>query len=489
MSTQSDISLEDLWNPAFNEVWNKIAPYVIGKDSRGDSPPSEYDEVFLMGGRASGKSYFAAVIMWLVLENDPKKNGVVVRKVGSSIRKSCWKQMMRIRKRLGFFHWEPNKTDMTFTNSFTGQQIFMCGLDDEEKVRSIAVENGYISIIWFEEAKQFKNMEEIDQAVASVLRGGSDDEDSMSDDDEGEQEYMTLVTYNPPKSARHWINQEARAPKKSRLVHKSTYLTMPKKWIGKKILSEIDQMKERNPTQYRHMYLGEVTGTGLEYFTNIEVRKITNEEVDSFDYFNMGIDWGEIDPNVFLKTYIDTDKAIAYVFDGIYQKEWDRSCGKTKLQQFAEQVVAHVSTCRDEVIWCDAQGKAEAGILSGKPYNLNIQFSPKQGDNGRVVGYGYMQKLRKIVLDEDLPEEIKNEFILFEARTLPDGTPMDEPGKKGDHSPDAFRYSENEAIREGAISVEDDDEVEDFEEEWAERYLAYDPNEIARDCDFDSDYT
>jgi phage terminase large subunit len=163
---------------------------------------------------------------------------------------------------------------MTFTNSFTGQQIFMCGLDDEEKVRSIAVENGYISIIWFEEAKQFKNMEEIDQAVASVLRGGSDDEDSMSDDDEGEQEYMTLVTYNPPKSARHWINQEARAPKKSRLVHKSTYLTMPKKWIGKKILSEIEQMKERNPTQYRHMYLGEVTGTGLEYFTNIEVSAI-----------------------------------------------------------------------------------------------------------------------------------------------------------------------------------------------------------------------
>ena len=163
MSTQSDINLADLWNPAFNEVWNKIAPYVIGKDARGDAPPSEYDEVFLMGGRASGKSYFAAVIMWLVLENDPKKNGVVVRKVGSSIRKSCWKQMMRIRKRLGFFHWEPNKTDMTFTNSFTGQQIFMCGLDDEEKVRSIAVENGYISIIWFEEAKQFKNMEEIDE--------------------------------------------------------------------------------------------------------------------------------------------------------------------------------------------------------------------------------------------------------------------------------------------------------------------------------------
>lgn len=461
MSAQSDIDLSELWNPAFNEVWNEIAPYVIGRDARGDVPPTKYDELFLMGGRASGKSYFAAVVMWLVLENDPKKNGVVVRKVGSSIRKSCWKQMMRIRKRLGFFHWEPNKTDMTFTNTFTGQQIFMCGLDDEEKVRSIAVENGYISIIWFEEAKQFKNMEEIDQAVASVLRGGSDDDGETDYDDDGDQEYMTMVTYNPPKSARHWINQEARTRKKSRLVHKSTYLTMPRKWIGKKILSEIEQMKERNPTQYRHMYLGEITGTGLEYFTNIEIRKITKDEIYSFDYFNMGVDWGEIDPNVFLKTYIDIDKAIGYVFDGIYQDDYDKSCGKTKLQQFAEMVVMHTADCRDDIIWCDAQGKAEAGILSGRPYNLNMQFAPKQGDNGRLSGYSYMQKLRKLVLDKDLPEQVINEFVNFEARTLPDGTPIDEPGKKGDHSTDCFRYSENEAIREGSLSVDDDDSPED----------------------------
>ena len=89
-----------------------------------------------------------------------------------------------------------------------------------------------------------------------------------------------------------------------------------------------------------------------------------------------------------------------------------------------------------------------------------------------------MQKLRKIILDEDLPEEIKNEFILFEARTLPDGTPMDEPGKKGDHSPDAFRYSENEAIRDGAISVEDDDDLDvpdvDFEQDGMQTIGSFD---------------
>ena len=127
------IKLKDLWNPAMNSVWNIIAPFVIGKEQRGDIPPCKYDELFLQGGRASGKSYFASVIVWLTLENDPKKNAVVIRKVASSLRKSCWKQMMKVRERLGYFHWEPNKTELTFTNKRTGQQIFFVGLDDEEK--------------------------------------------------------------------------------------------------------------------------------------------------------------------------------------------------------------------------------------------------------------------------------------------------------------------------------------------------------------------
>ena len=106
------IQLGKLFQPAFNVVWNAIAPYVIGRDSRGDTPASLYDELFLQGGRASGKSYFASVIVWLALESDPKKNGVIIRKVGSSIRKSCWKQMMKVRKRLELYHWKPKRRNL-----------------------------------------------------------------------------------------------------------------------------------------------------------------------------------------------------------------------------------------------------------------------------------------------------------------------------------------------------------------------------------------
>ena len=100
MSEAGQIQLSQLWQPAFNNVWNEIASFVIGRNNRGDMPPPKYDEIFLQGGRASGKSTFAATIIWLALENDPDKNAVVIRKVGSSLRKSCWKQMMKIRNKV-----------------------------------------------------------------------------------------------------------------------------------------------------------------------------------------------------------------------------------------------------------------------------------------------------------------------------------------------------------------------------------------------------
>lgn len=459
------IKLKDLWNPAMNSVWNIIAPFVIGKEQRGDIPPCKYDELFLQGGRASGKSYFASVIVWLTLENDPKKNAVVIRKVASSLRKSCWKQMMKVRERLGYFHWEPNKTELTFTNKRTGQQIFFVGLDDEEKVRSITVEKGYISVAWFEEAKQFSSMEEIDQAVSSLLRGGADDDEKDYDDDsdEGDMEYMTILTYNPPKSQFDWINKEARrgALKPNRITHKSTYLTMPKKWLGRKVLNEIEDMKKNKPEQYKHMYLGMITGTGGEYFKNITIRKITDEEIAAFDYFNMGIDWGYHDPNVFLKTYIHDGKL--YIFDEIYQDEIPSSdeAKTNKYEEFARLVKAHTKDCPDDPIYCDAQDKGGMAIFQSKKFNINVIEAPKQGANDRDSGYGFLQGLDEIIIDPERCPHAATAMPMFESMQEPGGKGwLDKPGKKNDHIPDCVRYSEWEKIRDNDRDEDDYDFAE-----------------------------
>jgi len=464
---------DDSYSDSFvnkNGVINNIHEYIIEESivSIRDVGKKEFYDIFVpfynnyigngIVNHNSGKSYFASVIIWLALINDPSKNAVIVRKVASSIRKSCWKQMKKVRARLELFDWVPKETDMTITNTVTGQQIFFVGLDDEEKVRSITVEKGYISIAWFEEAKQFKSMEEIDQAVSSLLRGGDDSKEGEvtgdnCDDDEGDMEYMTILTYNPPKSNFDWINREAKlsAVKPNRLLHKSTYLTMPKKWIGSKALNEIRIMKELKPVQYAHMYLGKVTGTGREFFKNVTIRKITDEEISKFDYFNMGIDWGYIDPNVFLKTYIKEGRM--YIFDEIYQDELPAD-GSNKYEAFAEEVLKHTKDCRDDTIWCDAQEDAPREILSGDKFRIPVEDAPKQGENGRKEGYKYFQGLIEIIIDPDRCPHSAEEFLMFESKIAPDGTPMDEPGTKGDHCPDCARYAEWENIRSSDYNVE-----------------------------------
>ena len=45
------IRLTDLWQPAFNSVWNEIHPFVYGRANRDGEPKCRYDELFLQGGR------------------------------------------------------------------------------------------------------------------------------------------------------------------------------------------------------------------------------------------------------------------------------------------------------------------------------------------------------------------------------------------------------------------------------------------------------
>ena len=159
---QNELSYKSLWQKAFDEIWNEISVFIVGKEGRGDLPPCKYSEVFMMGGRGSGKSYTVSEWIWLALTNDHKKNAVVLRKTQSSIRKSCFKQMVKALKKLRLSDfWTVNKTDLTITNQYTKQQVIFLGLDDEDKVRSVTTDVGYSSIIWFVEARQFASTEEI----------------------------------------------------------------------------------------------------------------------------------------------------------------------------------------------------------------------------------------------------------------------------------------------------------------------------------------
>ena len=445
------ITPAELWQPAMDSVWKEIYPFVVGKEARGDYPPCKYTEIFMNGGRGSGKSSCVAIWIVMALTNDHRKNAVVIRKVGSSIRKSCFKQIVKALRKLRLIDfWDINKTDLTITNKYTKQQIIFVGLDDEEKVRSITTDIGYFSIVWFEEAKQFKSIEEIRQARASVIRGGFDDEDD-SDDNNGDEEedsdaeFLTFLTYNPPKSSMDWINQEARKKIQTRLVHKSTYLTMPKKWLGKGFIADAEALKQSDPEAYNHLYLGEVTGTGRRYFSKIVIRPITDVEIATFEYCNMGCDFGQNDPNVFERSYYDDDKDTIYCFHEVYQEGRNEGAIITedRYDLFAEQIKKELpeENLLDE-IHCDAQGKAEMMILS--KHGLNPIEAVKHGKAGRRERYSWLRS-KTIVIDPNRCPHLAEEAELFESKEK-NGMLTDDPGDLYDHGWDAIGYSYSDEI-------------------------------------------
>lgn len=428
MSDQNTIGYEQLWQPAFDEVWNSISPFIVGPDNRGGLPPCEYNEIFLSGGRGSGKSTVVSKWICMALMNDHHKNAVIIRKVGATLRKTCFQQMIKSMKSFHIEHfWKVNATDLTIKNDISGQQIFFVGLDDEEKVRSLTSddESRYFSIAWFEEAKQFTNYEEIAQAKASVLRGGA--------------EMMTFLTYNPPKSAASWINKEARQQIRGRLSHRSTYLTMPPEWLGPEFFKTAEQMRISKPKIYRHMYLGEVTGTGGLYFDNIRIQRISDEFINSLDYKLFSVDFGKNDPNVFLAGYYDEDADTLYLFDEIYQTH-------LPYKKFGKMIVE--KDVGDEYVICDSQNDAAMETLS----DCGVNCCPcLKGRDTRVKGGTWLSELTAIVIDPERCPNAAEELQLFEYKQNPDGTWSDEPSMKNDHCFDTIRYMTQEYWHGGMI--------------------------------------
>ena len=136
----------------------------------------------------------------------------------------------------------------------------------------------------------------------------------------GGSEYIVFYSYNPPKSVNNWVNAEALEKRPDKLLHTSTYLTVPKEWLGEQFFLEAEHLKKTNELAYRNEYLGEATGTGGAIFTNLELRSITNEEKKHFDNIIDGLDFGyAVDPACYVQCYFDKTRKTLYIFNEIYK--------------------------------------------------------------------------------------------------------------------------------------------------------------------------
>lgn len=376
---------------------------------------------WLEGGRGSTKSSDISIEIPQILIKNPDCHAVVLRKVGNTIKNSVYPQMQWGIDALGLtdkFRFKTSPHEITYKK--TGQKILFFGVDDPQKIKSIKLPFGYVGICWMEELDQFSGMEEIRNLNQSLLRGGP--------------VFWEFCSFNPPKSQNNWVNEEKLFDDPDRLVHHSTYLGVPREWLGERFFEDAEKLKIKNEMAYRHEYLGEVTGTGGAVFENVEDMGMSDELVGNFDRLYYGLDFGfAVDPLAYVAMYYDAKHEDLYIFDEIYQRKLTNS-------QAAKRIASRIRGGR--ILADSAEPKSIAEMAE-----LGIRISgARKGPDSIDFGMKWLQNRAHIYIDKRRCPNTYREFVTYEYERNKDGQFVSAYPDANNHSIDAVRYGLSEIM-------------------------------------------
>lgn len=387
----------------------------------------KYYEYWLEGGRGSIKSSYWSEKVAELLENNPNMCALLIRKVGNTLKDSVFSQMQWGIDKLSETypeiqeHWKATKSPLEMVNTNTGQVIYFRGADDPVKIKSIKPPKGkYIGIVVYEEFDQMNGMNEVGTIDRSVIRGGED--------------FIVFRVYNTPTSSQHFVNIEKRIPKNDRYIHRSTYLDVPIEWLGKKFFDEASYMKEVNERQYRNVYLGEETGSGGNVFENVELREITDEEINSFDYTYQGIDFGWFpDPLAWTKMCYNPAQRTLYIFDEFVVNKMSNA-------DVWEYLTKEKGVTNQDLIIADSAENKSIGDF--KSYGACMRGAEK-GPGSVDYSMKWLASLNKIVIDPRRCPVSAQEFSTYEFQQDKDGNFISGYVDADNHCIDSCRYALN----------------------------------------------
>jgi PBSX family phage terminase large subunit len=382
-----------------------------------------YTHHWLNGGRGSTKSSFIGIEIILNMMKDAQEgnitNTVVLRKVGLYLKDSVYEQLVWAIDMLGASaYWDYKTSPTTLTYLPTGQKILFRGADKPKKIKSIKFSKGYCKYVWYEEVDEFSGIEEIRMINQSLMRGG--------------KKFVVFYSYNPPQSASNWVNAEVKLTREDRLVHHSTYLTVPRGWLGEQFFIEAEHLKATKPKSYEHEYLGEVTGTGGEVFQNVTCRPITEEEIKEFSVVRRGLDFGyAIDPLSYTVMSYNRKYKRLYIFGEVY---------KVGLSNHAAyELITKENKANESIIADSAEPKS---INELNQYGLRVS-GVKKGPDSVEYGIKFLQSLEEIIIDDTRCPETAREFLSYELEKDANGNFKAGYPDKNNHSIDSVRYGLN----------------------------------------------
>jgi PBSX family phage terminase large subunit len=404
------VSLSEQIAPSFHRLYDDI------KHAR-------YTHYWLKGGRGSTKSSFAARVIVLLMTQSRYYNAVVLRKVADTLKGSVYEQYQEAIEAMGMGHlWTYRLTPMQLVYRPYGNRIVFKGADRPEKIKSIKFKRGYAKFIHYEEFSEFGNMSDVRSINQSLMRGGDD--------------IQVLYSYNPPSSQGNWVNKELDTQKQREdvRIHHSTYLSVPKEWLGMNFLAEAEALRLTQPVLYEHEYLGKRVGTGAEVFNNLTIRQIGLEERAAFDTVYRGIDFGfAADPLHYTECYYDKTRRRLYIYSEIHQVAMTNTQAVAEIKRLNPQ---------NGVIIADSAEPRTISELNAMGLKI---VKAKKGQGSVETGIKFLQDQAEIIIDPKTCPNTAREFSGYELDKDKFGNLKGQYPDRDNHSIDAVRYAMEQA--------------------------------------------
>lgn len=387
-----DITLE-IDKKIFNDIYLDL---LYSYTSRRD-----YRYISLLGGAGSGKSVFMTQRLLLRILEEEGHRILVVRKVASTLRNSVFSLFKDIISEWGLSDlFAISNSYMTITAP-NGSEIIFIGLDNSEKIKSIAG----ITSIWIEEATEL-SLQDFNQ-LDLRLRG------------EVGLHKEVILTFNPISDT-HWIKKrfyDSSSP--DTITLNTTY--KDNKFLDVKYIEVLESLKHSDPVYYNIYCLGEWGSTGDLVWNNYKIEEIPlNDEY--YDDVFCGLDFGFNDPSALVKIGIKDGEL--YILGEIY---------KTGLTN--KELMNLVTPYKDYRIIADSAEPSRIKEFYQDGFNIK---GAKKGKNSIKRGIDFIRG-RKLRVSPKCTNFI-NEISNYTYEKDREGNPTEQPIGINDHLMSALRY-------------------------------------------------
>lgn len=385
----------------------------------------------LRGGRGGAKSSFAARLAYECMRQDASANVVFARRFKSDLRSTVFAQFRQVLGAGGdASEWDVRTSPPKAIYRPTGTAAYFVGLDNPELLKSFVPDKGYVKLLVFEEADEL-GLREMESAADTMMRANGI-EDARQ---------LQVRVFNPPPSASNpmneWCTEHAQDPGVE--VYESSYLHVPRQWLGEQFFERASWFAEHQPEYYRNNYLGEVTGTGGEIFANVRDVELSDEAVTQMDESGatyQGLDFGYEHPMAFVRVHYDREtRTVTPTYEQVQRH--------ASMGDFLRSVEAW----RGQEVICDSAEPDRIADMREAGWDAVGAVKRWGTGKGRAYSWDWLRQRYRIMVDGRRTPELAHELRTLEFARTKDGHYSSRYPDVGEDAVMALIYALNRVIR------------------------------------------